>query len=152
MRKYIPEILQEIDNNPELLKTTYKDDAPLKVLLEHAFLPELKFDLPEGAPPFKNDAAPIGMTPVVFTSEFRRFYIFTKKKELPKIRKEQLFIQLLESIHPTEANILIHVKDQRLNKLYSNINQKTLEEAGFIPKVEVTHEQENGGVAQAKKS
>lgn len=151
MRKLIPEILSEINENPTLIEK-YRGDASLKMLFEYAFLPELKFDLPAGDPPFKKDTAPIGMSPIVFTSELRRFYIFTKQKELPKLRKEQLFIQLLESIHPSEAKILLCVKDQNINNLYTNITKELVEDAGFIPKLDITNEQEIGRIAQAKKS
>jgi hypothetical protein len=152
MRKFIPEILEEINKNPAAIQD-YKNNAALILLFQYAFLPEKKFDLPEGAPPYKRDSAPIGMSPIVFMTEFRRFYIFTKEKQLPKIRKEALFVQLLESIHPSEAEILLCIKDQNLNRLYSNITRDIIESAGFIPKRESKNESEKvGGILQAKKS
>lgn len=81
----------------------------------------------------KKDAAPLGMTPVVFATEFRRFYLFEKAKQLPPIKKEQLFIQLLESIHPSEAKILCAVKDQTINKLYPSITYDVLAKYGYLP-------------------
>jgi hypothetical protein len=151
MRKFIPEILLEIDNNVENLEV-YKNYAPLKTLFEYAFIPEKKFDLPEGAPPFRKDAAPIGMTSSPFVSEFRRFYIFEKSKQLPRIKKEAIFIQMLESIHPSEAEILIAVKDQNINKLYPSIKRGVLEQYGFIPKLGNENEGKAEGGSLAKKS
>lgn len=135
MTKYIPEILEEVNNDPKSLEK-YKNNGALKLLFEHAFLPEKKFDLPEGEPPYKQDAAPLGMTPTNFTQEMRRLYIFTPARELPKIRKEALFIQILETVHPSEAKVLIAVKDQKLNSLYKNITSELVAEYGFIPKQE----------------
>jgi hypothetical protein len=40
---------------------------------------------------------------------------------------------LIEHIHPTEAEVLIAVKDQKLQKLYPKITWKLVSEAGFIP-------------------
>lgn len=130
--KYIIEILEEVNNDTSLL-ANYKTNAALKFIFEHAFLPEKKFDLPEGDPPFRPDAAPIGMSPANFTQETKRLYVFTKERPLKAVRREQLFIQLLENVHPSEAKLLLAVKDQKLNKLYKNITAKLAAEYGFIP-------------------
>ena len=62
---------------------------------------------------------PIGMTPATLRSEMRRMYVFTKFSEVTsKLRREQLFVQLLESIHPSEAKLLLAMKDQRIDNLY----------------------------------
>lgn len=135
MSKYLIEILEEANADPKTLEK-HKDNQALRMLFEHAFLPEKKFELPEGAPPFKPDAAPLGMTPTNFTQEMRRLYIFTPARPLPKIRKEALFVQLLETIHPSEAKLLIAIKDQTLNKLYKNITSKVAAQYGFIPEQE----------------
>jgi hypothetical protein len=132
MRKYIVDILEEVNKEPDAL-AKYREDAALKFLFQYAFIPEQKFDLPEGDPPFKPDPGPIGMTPTNFTQEVRKLYIFTKARELPRLRREQLFIQLLESVHPSEAKLLLAVKDQKLNKLYKNVTAKLASDYGFIP-------------------
>ena len=130
--KYIVEILEEVNNDTSLL-ANYKTNAALKFIFEYAFIPEKKFDLPEGEPPFKADAAPIGMSPANFTQETKKLYVFTKERPLNHVRREQLFIQLLENVHPSEAKLLVAVKDQKLNKLYKNITAKLAAEYGFIP-------------------
>ena len=135
MSKYLIEILEDANADVTTLEK-HKGNQALRMLFEHAFIPEKKFELPEGAPPFKPDAAPLGMTPTNFTQEMRRLYIFTPARPLPKIRKEALFVQLLETIHPSEAKLLIAIKDQTLHKLYKNINAGVAAEYGFIPKQE----------------
>lgn len=147
MRKYITEILDEVNEDPSKLEL-HKTNAALKLLFEYAFLPEKKFDLPEGAPPFKPDAAPIGMSPANFTQEMRRLYVFTPARQLSKVRKEQLFIQLLENVHPSEAKLLIAVKDQKLNSLYKNINAEVVAKYGLIPEQKETPD----GDSASKKS
>jgi hypothetical protein len=131
--KYITEILEEANKDIANL-AKYRENAALKFLFQHAFIPEQKFMLPEGEPPFKQEAAPIGMTPANFTQEMKKLYVFTKARDLSKIRREQLFIQLLESIHPSEAKVLLAVKDQKLNKLYKNITADVAADYGFIPR------------------
>lgn len=135
MSKYLIEILEDANADTKTLEK-HKANGALRMLFEHAFIPEKKFELPEGSPPFKPDAAPLGMTPTNFTQEMRRLYIFTPARPLPKIRKEALFVQLLETIHPSEAQLLIAIKDQTLGNLYKNINAEVAAEYGFIPKQE----------------
>lgn len=131
--KYITEILEEVNKEPTAL-AKYRDNAALKFIFQYAFIPEQKFDLPEGAPPFKEDPAPLGMSPANFIMETKKLYIFTKAKELNKVRKEHLFIQLLENVHPSEAKVLIAVKDQKLNKLYKKVTASLAADYGFIPR------------------
>ena len=122
-------ILEEINKDSTTI-TKYRDNVGLRFIFQYAFIPEQKFDLPDGDPPFKPDAAPIGMSPANLIMETKKLYIFTKAKELNKVRKEHLFIQLLESVHPSEAKLLLAVKDQKLNKLYKNVTAKLAADNG----------------------
>ena len=129
--RFLPEMLDEIDKDPKLLSTKYRGNSALKIIFEYAFLPEKKFLLPEDEPPYRPDAAPIGMSPAILTQELRRLYVFLRN-DLEPIKREGLFISLLESVHPSEAKVLIAIKDQKLHKLYKKVTRKLAEEAGFI--------------------
>jgi len=134
MQTYLPELLEEINSDPKLIEK-YKGDSALTILFKHAFIPEQKFILPEGEPPYNKDAAPIGMSPAILRQELRRFYVFTRT-DLQPLKREQLFISLLESLHPTEASLMLAVKEQSIPKLYKKITRKLVEGAGFIPPLE----------------
>lgn len=130
MAKFLTEVLEEINSDVKKINS-YKDDAALRFIFEYAFDPEKKFDLPDGEPPFKPDGAPIGMTPANLRMEAKKLYVYTRK-DLKPIRKEQLFIGLLEAVHPSEAKLLCHIKDQTLEDLYPNITRTLLEGLGYI--------------------
>jgi len=130
MRKYVTVMLDEINADPDKLEL-YKNDAALRIILMHAFVPQKKFILPEGEPPFKPAAEPMGMTPTNLFSELRRMYVFLRE-DLTPLKRESLFISLLEGVHPTEAKMLIAVKDQVLHKLYPKITRKLLEKHGLL--------------------
>lgn len=130
MTKYITEILTEINEDPKKVYM-YKESAALRILFEYAFDPAKKFILPEGEPPYKLDAAPIGMSPANIYQELKKFYVFCRK-DLTPVRRETLFIQLLENVHPSEAKLLLAVKEQDLQKLYPKITHKLVHEVGFI--------------------
>lgn len=130
--KYLTEMLNEINENPKLIDT-YKDNFLLKVIFAHAFLPNYKFVLPEGEPPFNPSPEPLGMTPTNLYAECKRFHnVFCNEKATP-LKREALFIGLLEGIHPEEAKVLIAVKDQKLQKLYPKITWKLASDAKIIP-------------------
>lgn len=133
MTEYLVEILEKVNKQPEKL-AEYRENMGLKYLFQYAFIPEKKFDLPEGEPPFKPDPAPLGMSSANFTQEMKRLYVFTKEQQLTKVRREVLFIQLLENVHPSEAKLLCAVKDQSLDKLYKNITADLVADYGFIPR------------------
>lgn len=131
MAKYITEILEEINTDPKKIEQ-YKTNAALRLIFEHAFLPEKKFVLPDGDPPFKPDAAPIGMNPANLYQEVRKLYVFCRA-DLTPIRRETLFVQLLENVHPSEAKLILAIKDQNLTKVYPKITHKLVADAGFVP-------------------
>lgn len=119
--KFITEILQEV--NDDITKVSQYQF--LNAVFQYAFLPEKKFILPEGEPPYKKDAAPQGMSVSNFYQEIRRFYIFTRS-DLSSVKRESLFISMLEGLHPSEAEILILIKDQNLSSKYPNITSELL--------------------------
>jgi hypothetical protein len=128
--KLITELLEDINADTSKIEQ-YKTNGALKLLFEHAFNPEKKFNLPDGDPPFKADAAPIGMSPGNLHMEMRKLYIFCRE-DLTSLRRETLFIQLLENIHPSETKVVLAVKDQKLTKLYPKITHKLVYEAGMV--------------------
>lgn len=130
MREYVTVMLDKINEDPALIEK-YKSDAALKLIFEYAFDPAKKFILPEGEPPFKPSAEPMGMTPTNLFSELRRLYVFCRA-DLKPIKRESLFVSFLEGVHPVEAKMLIAVKDQELHKLYPKITRKMLEKAGIL--------------------
>ena len=131
MKKYLTEMLKEINDNPKAIEN-YKSEFLLKVIFAHAFLPTHKFILPEGEPPFKPADQPMGMTDTNLFVEAKKMYVFMRE-DLKPIKRESLFVGLLEGIHPEEAKVLIAVKDQKLHKLYPKITWKLVSDAGIIP-------------------
>lgn len=52
--------------------------------------------------------------------EFQNFYNYLKggNPALTSLRRETMFIQMLEGLHPREAEIMVLVKDKRLHERY----------------------------------
>jgi len=129
MARYINEMLADLDKSTI---AKYKDQAgALKIIFEYAYDPAKLWILPAGDPPFKAAVEPLGMTPTNLYTELRRFYVFCRT-DLKKQQREQLFINLLEGIHPTEATLILAIKDQNLTKLYPKLTHKFAFENGFL--------------------
>ena len=62
--------------------------------------------------------------------EFQRFYNFCKggNDQLKSLRRETMFIQMLEGLHPLDAEILCLVKDKNLEEKYK-ITKEIVSEA-----------------------
>ena len=76
--------------------------------------------LPEGPVPFKPNDAPAGTEHTSLRQETRHFYNFIQggNDSLSKTRREAIFIQILETLLPEEAELLCLGKDQRMTDKY----------------------------------
>jgi len=90
----------------------------LKLILQGNFNSWVQFDLPEGAPPFKEDRNPPEKSAGRIDRHIKVLKHFVKGSRLPRTRKEIKFIQFLEAINVNDAKIIIAMKDKNLNKLY----------------------------------
>jgi hypothetical protein len=104
----------------------------LEIILQYALAEHLSFDLPEGTPPYKQERnIPIGMAASNLYQDSRRLYVFLKGNaaNMSKPKKELLFIQILEGLHYTEAELLISVKDKTLLDRYPGLSYSFIYEA-----------------------
>ena len=91
------------------------DNSALRELLRYAFDPNLKFLLPPGNPPHKT-VVDESENPTYLYGLLRKLYLFIEggNPNLKQARREYLFIELLESIHPLEAELLLQIKDKKI--------------------------------------
>ena len=92
------------------------DNSALRELLRYAFDPNLKFLLPSGTPPHKYVGDTNEPNPTYLYGLVRKLYLFVEggNPHLEQARREYLFIEMLESIHPSEAELLLQVKDKKV--------------------------------------
>jgi hypothetical protein len=93
------------------------ESNPLKDLLKYAFHPDIKFALPTGEPPYKTIGSPDEYNPTYLYPNIKKFYLYIEGGHdgLTQLRREQLFVLMLEGLHPKEAAVVIQVKDKKLN-------------------------------------
>jgi hypothetical protein len=98
----------------------------------------VKLDLPEGKPPYKEDDAPTGMQLQAIDTAIRKLGYLVPNSGYDKIKKEVMFIQMLESIHQKDAAIVVAAKDGKLQDLYSKITINLVQDS--FPKLFPTSE------------
>lgn len=133
MNLLISEILDLVDKaktKEEKIKLLKQHETPcLRGLMKINFNTDVSMGLPEGEPPYKKEERPIGYQENTLFLEYRRFYIWLDPKtNLPKIKKEQLFIEMLEGLHHSEAEIMVLIKDHKLQKKFKNIKEDLIRE------------------------
>jgi len=134
-KELISEIFTKINNakdKPKKIEVLRQYDSPgMRMILKGAFDPKIEWELPEGTPPYIENEAPAGTEHTYLEVEAKRLYNFAKggNDTINKIRKETLFIQMLEGLHASEAKVLIDVKNKSLNKTYKGLTSDMVKEA-----------------------
>lgn len=134
MQLGIAEILKRVSEKPtrkekieELRK--YHDNSVLTLLLKMSMDKGLKWKIPEGEPPYK--PSPDFDQQGMLYKEMKRMYLFLdgipQSANISQLKREKLFIELLESLHPDDAKLLIAVKDKK--PLAKGITEKLVAEA-----------------------
>jgi hypothetical protein len=93
----------------------------LRSLLKSSYDPNIEWLLPEGDVPYNKKDFKLGDGSHKFLfTEISTLYHFVKggNDSLKKPKREQMFIELLECLHETEAKLLILAKDKGLYKEY----------------------------------
>ena len=103
----------------------------LRMILKASFDPSIKWQLPEGDVPYTTNEAPEGTEHNMLVHEARTLYHFIKggNPSLSQNRRENMFIQMLEGLHYTEAEIVVSAKDKALHRKYKGLSSNVVREA-----------------------
>ena len=129
------EILTKVNNakdKPKKIEVLRKYDTnELRMFLKGAFDEKLEWLMPEGTPPFKPNEAPVGTEHTWLKQEVKRMFHFLKggNPQLSQMKRDNMFIQMLEGLCKEEADLLIWAKDGELNKHYKGLTANLIKEA-----------------------
>jgi len=106
------------------------DNQAMRQLLKAAFDPKIKFDLPDGNPPYIANEAPAGTEHTSLASEAKKLYHFVVggNNTINKLKKETMFIQMLEGLHEQDAEVLMAIKNKNLNNIYKGLTSNLVKE------------------------
>lgn len=136
-KKSVSEILSEASNfkkkEDRINFLRANDSHALRSMLQGAYDPGIIWLLPEGTPPFNKTQMPDQQG--MLYAQSKKLYLFVQggNDNLRPLRREALFIEILEKLDPADADLLISVKDKKLP--YPKITYDIVAEAfpGMLP-------------------
>ena len=143
-RPLLHEMFTKINNKkdrPATIKILrHYDTNGLRMVLKAAFDPKIVWLVPEGDVPYISNDAPEGTEHTRLEQQARTLqnYVGVKQDngavnpaapQINSMKREMLFIQLLEGLSAGEAEVLISVKNKTLNKTYKGLNASTVKAA-----------------------
>ena len=121
---FLNEILDYVETQKTKAKKVqalqeYRDDSLTAILIWN-FDDRVQSAIPEGQVPYKENEVPVGTDHTSLRREWKNLFHFIKggNDELSSLRRETMFIQMLEGLHPEEAKIICLVKDKNLTQKY----------------------------------
>ena len=121
---FLNEILDYVESQKTKAKKVqalqeYRDDSLTAILIWN-FDDRVQSAIPEGQVPYKENEVPVGTDHTSLRREWKNLFHFIKggNDELSSLRRETMFIQMLEGLHPEEAKIICLVKDKNLTEKY----------------------------------
>ena len=135
----ISEVLQKVSNaktkKEKISLLVQNNTAALRSILIWNYDESIITLLPEGEVPYEPNDSPKGTEHSLLAKEYAKLYYYIKggADQVPQLRRESMFIQLLEGLHKSEAELLCLVKDGKLQDKY-RITLATVKEA--FPQIE----------------
>ena len=133
-RKLVSEVLEEagkIIKRDERIKFLQLNKSPgLTDILRIQYDDTIVSVLPEGAPNYRQDDAPKDYQYTILNKAYTQFKYFFKgpiANDMNPLKRESLFLNLLETLHIEEAELLIAAKDKKLKS--KGITKKLVRDA-----------------------
>jgi len=139
-RLLLSEILRKVSNaktKQEKVNLLRKHNTvALRQLLVINFDESIVSMMPEGDVPYTPNDAPAGTDHTRLEQEYRGLYRFFKggADKLPALKRESMFVQLLEGLAGEEAELMVLAKDGRITEKYKRITKAVVSEA--FPQIE----------------
>ena len=105
--------------------------SALRMVIKASFDPNIVWAMPAGDVPFTPNDAPAGTEHTRLSTEAKKLYRFIRGGDnvTPQFKKEQMFIQLLEGLHVSEAKLVCDIKDKNLHQTYKGLSANVVREA-----------------------
>ena len=134
-RLLLTEVLRKVSNaktKAEKINLLQKHNSnALRQVLIMNFDESVISMLPEGEVPYTPNDAPIGTDHTRLESEYKGLYRFVKggQDKLPSLKRETMFVQLLEGLSKDEAELICLAKDKKITSKYKRITKAVVQEA-----------------------
>ena len=131
MKQYVFEVLEEMSkqrNRKDKVRVLKENESwALKDIIRGSMDTTVVWNLPTGEPPYT--AATAHSHPANLLRENIKFQYFVKGGQgdkMPKVKREQIFIGILEGVHPEDAKVVLSMINKKNLK---GITRPVVEEA-----------------------
>ena len=117
------------DQKVKILRDNNTD--ALRMVIKSSFDPQITWAIPDGNVPYKPNDVPAGTEHTTLATESRKLWHFIRgaDNDTPQFKKEQMFLQMCEGLHKSEAKLLINAKDKKLHQVYKGLSTNVVKEA-----------------------
>ena len=100
-----------------------RENFGTKAILQLNYHPDVKWYLPSGAPPYTPGQV-ADSTPNSLHFEIKKldYFVDPSPHNLPLLRREGMFVDLLERLDPNDAKLILAIKDRKLS--YKGLSYK----------------------------
>jgi hypothetical protein len=131
MRVGIAEFLENVSKlkkraeKIEVLKAN--DSFHIRTILQGAFDPRIRWQLPAGVPPYNPTTLVDQENVLIHSCRKLIYFVEGGSPGLKQLKRESMFIELLETVSPSDAKLLCAIKDKKLP--YKGITADIVREA-----------------------
>ena len=112
-----------------------RENFATKAILQLNYHPDVKWKIPKGAPPYtpSDNQADASLH---FEVKKLDYYVDPSPHNIPMLRRESMFVQLLERLDPKDAKLIIAMKDKKIT--YKGLSYKLVKDTWpeLLPDVE----------------
>lgn len=91
----------------------YNDSMVLRIILQAAYDPDVKWALPPGVPPYKPNEIVDQEHVLIKDCEKLKYFIIGFYDTLPSLKRETMFVEFLERLAPKDAELICTIKDKK---------------------------------------
>jgi hypothetical protein len=102
------------------------DSLELRDVLRGSFDDCIQWNLPLGKPTYDGRLSKSGHSSSSLRLKIKIFHYFVKGGQgdaMKPAKRENMFLQILETIHPKDADMILAMKDKKLETLYPGITR-----------------------------
>ena len=112
-----------------------RENFATKAILQLNYHPDVKWKIPKGAPPYtpSDNQADASLH---FEVKKLDYYVDPSPHDIPMLRRESMFVQLLERLDPKDAKLIIAMKDKKIT--YKGLSYKLVKDTwpDLLPDIE----------------
>jgi uncharacterized protein DUF6433 len=137
MRIGVGEFLEQVSKTrkkqDKVAALKHNDSYVLRTVLQGAFDPRIKWVLPEGEPPYTPNSLVDQENVFIHDCRKLKYFIEGGAPNLTPVKRERMFIELLEAVDPRDAKLICSMKDKKLP--WPGITAELVKEAfpGLLP-------------------